>query len=421
MKKFYLETYGCKLNQSDSELIKGILKEEFKEVSSPNEADFIIINSCGVVEKTERKIIKRIKSFGKKKVILAGCLPIINQDCSRELVAGIIGPKDIPLIKEAINNVLKGEKFFKISKKRLNKAKFFPLKERKRNKVSAIVPIAEGCLGNCTFCITKKARGKLNSFKMEDILKEIELLVSTGYKEIQLTSQDAILYGLDKGEFLLPELLNKITKIEGDFKVRVGMMNPSFTKKATKDLIKVFRSDKIYKFLHLPLQSGDDGILKEMKRQYEVEDFLTIVKEFRKNFKDSLIATDIIVGYPGESEEAFENTFKVVKDIKPEIVHIFRFSKRDGTKAALLKDFPDRIKKERSRALTKLCREINLKENKKFLGKKFEVLVAEKRKNNFIGRLPSFRAVILKEGKLGEFQKVRISDFRKNYLVGEKI
>jgi len=418
LKKFYLETYGCKLNQSDSDLIKGILSNDFKEVSSPKEADFIIINSCGVLEKTERKIIKRIKSFRNKKIILAGCLPLISPEASIKIADGVLGPKNIPSIKEIANKVLLGEKVWQVSNKVIDKGDYCYFKKRKKG-ISAIVSIAEGCLGNCSFCITKKARGKLKSFSEEKILEEIQHLATSGFKEIQLTSQDAVLYGLDKGKLLLPDLLNKISKVKGDFKVRVGMMNPGYVNKILDNLVLSFKSEKIYKFIHLPLQSGDDWVLKRMNRGYCVDDFLRIASCFRKNFKDVLLATDIIVGYPEETEESFRKTLDLIEEVKPSIVHIFRFSKRKGTKAASLKDYPDRIKKKRSRELNNLCKKVNLEKNKEFLGKIFKVLVIEKRKNNtLIGRASSFRAVVLKRGEIGKYYKVKIVDFKENYLIG---
>jgi threonylcarbamoyladenosine tRNA methylthiotransferase CDKAL1 len=419
MKKFYLETYGCKLNHTDSDLIRGILEKNFQEISSPKEADFIVINSCGVVEKTERKIIKRIKSFKGKKIIVSGCLPVILPEELKKITLGVLGPQNILSIKKAADEVLKGKKFFEVSKKDIDKAKYCFFKKRVKNEISAIVPIAEGCLGNCTFCASRNSRGKLKSFSENNILKEIKFLIESGYKEIQITSQDAAIYGLDKDKFLLPKLLNKISKISGNFRLRLGMMNPEFAKKIGKDLVKSFKSEKIYKFLHLSLQSGDDKILAAMKRGYKTEDFLKIIKEFK--FKDILLATDVIVGYPGEDGKSFQKTLNIIKKIKPGVLHVFRFSKRKGTLSRNLKDFPERIKKERSRMLNSVWREINLKENRKFLGKKIEVLVVEKRKNNFLARTPSFRAVILKEGRLGSFQKVKIIGFKENYLIGEPI
>jgi len=423
MKKFYLETYGCKSNQADSELMRGILAKEFKE-ASVNEANFIILNSCGVVKRTERKIIKRMQQFKKmgKKIVLAGCLPLISPKTSKNLANGVLGPTNIFSLPIVVKRVLKNKKSIFFKPKKIDKAKFYCQKKKeKKENCSTVISISEGCLGECSYCVTKLARGRLKTFEMEYVLNEIRNALVQGFKEIQLTSQDLAIYGVDKGKFLFPKLLKEISKINADFKIRLGMMNPWGAKKILRDLISVLKSKKFYKFLHLPLQSGDDEILRKMNRNYTTKDFLRTVNVFRENFKESLLATDVICAYPDESEESFEKTIDLVKKTKPEILHIFRFSKRQGTEAEKLKDFPERIKKERSRILTKIWTEMNLKKNKKFLGKKFNVLITEKRGNSFLARTNSFRAVILKEGKIGKFEKVKIINFRPNYLIGRII
>jgi MiaB-like tRNA modifying enzyme len=285
--------------------------------------------------------------------------------------------------------------------------------------VVAIVPISEGCLSFCSYCATKLAKGKLRSFDKKEILENIKMTLQSGAKEIQLTSQDLAIYGLEKGKFLLPELLKEISKIEGDFRVRLGMMNPKFARKIFGKILKILENEKFYKFLHLPLESGSNNVLKAMNRGYRVEEFLEMASKFKRKFKNSLLATDIIVGFPTETEKDFKETVSVIKKIKPEILHIFRYSKREGTVAAKLKDFPDRIKKERSRILTKIWQEISKEKSKKYLGKKFQALITEKRGNTFLARLPSYKAVILKEGNLGEFVKVKIVGAKPNYLIGK--
>lgn len=423
MAKFFLESFGCKFNQAESELIRRVLKEKkHKEVLNEKEADFIILHTCGVVEKTERKIIKRAQSLKKvnKKIIFTGCLPIISPEITRKISVGMIGPTNILDLPKIVNKVLKGKKAFSLKQTMIDKAKlgcfFIP-----ENTVVAIIPISEGCLSNCAYCASKFARGRLKSFDKDAILENIKTALNRGAKEIQLTSQDLGIYGVEKGKWQLPNLLREILKIDGNFKVRLGMMNPLGAKKIFKELLKIMEDKKIYKFLHLPLQSGDDEVLKSMNRNYKVGDFLTLVQNFKKKFRNSMLATDIIVGFPTENEKAFQNTIKIIKRIKPEILHLFKFSKREGTEAAKLKDLPDRIKKERSRILNKTWLEILEKENKKFLGKKFKALITEKRGEKFLGRLQSYKAVILSKGELGVEVKVKIVDFKPNYLIGEVI
>lgn len=415
---FYLQTYGCKLNQADSELIRGLLKD-YQE-SSKEEADFIILNTCGVVEKTERKILKEAADLKKKgkKIIISGCLPLISFEKCEKIADGIIGPTNISSIPLIIEKVLKGEKAIDIKKKKIDKSNLCLKKKRgERKSCSAIISIAEGCLGSCSYCATKFARKELVSFDIKNIVKEAESVINSGFKEIQLTSQDLSVYGMEKGKQMLPQLLKELTKIEGDFRIKLGMMNPGHALKMIDQLLKAYESDKIYKFIHIPLQSGDNELLKKMNRGYSATDFVKVAQTFKKKFKDGIIATDIIVGHPLETEESFNKTIKVIKKIKPDIIHIFKFSKRKGTPDFNLKDYPDKIKKERSRILTELFESSNLENNKKYLNKKFNVLIIEKRKGKYLARTESGRAVVLDRGEIGTFAKVKIVDYRWNYLI----
>jgi threonylcarbamoyladenosine tRNA methylthiotransferase CDKAL1 len=418
--KFHLKTYGCKMNRADSELMRGILLNDYSE-SSEKEADLVILNTCGVVEKTERKILKEALELKKKgkKVIIAGCLPLISFEECREAGDGLLGPSNISSIGLLSERVLKGRKEFIVEKENEDKAEMCSNKKRLGEGCSAIVSVAEGCLGSCSYCATKLARKKLNSFKESSIIKEIEKALSSGFKEVQLTSQDLAVYGMDKRRMGLPELIKNICGIEDDFKVKLGMMNPGYANRMLEDLLFSYQSEKVYKFIHLPLQSGDDELLKKMNRGYSVSDFLEIVSAFRKKFKESIVATDIIVGHPLETEESFKKTVGLIKKVKPEIVHIFKFSKRKGTRDFNLKDYPDRIKKERSRIISELFEKYNLEKNKKYKGKKLDVLIIEKRKGKYLARTDSGRAVVLEKGKIGERVRVKIADCRWNYLVGE--
>jgi len=428
--KFYLKTYGCKLNQADSDLIRGILSKDFQEVYSFQQADFIVINSCGVIEKTEKKIIKEIKKLRKekKKIFLTGCLPLISSFNFLEIVDGIVYPSEILKIGERIKDFLlkkhTQKKFLERNALKIDKARYFSLKKREnlKDNCSAIVAIAEGCLGNCSYCATKFARGKLRSFEKKYIVEEIKTLVSLGFKEIQITSQDNACFGKDRGKFQLPELLKEILKIDYDFKIRIGMMNPQFVKPILRDLIYIFKSQKIYKYIHLPLQSGDNEILKKMKRGYTVEEFEEIVRQFNRNFKEILLATDIIVGFPTEGEQAFQNTLKFLKKIRPNIINITKFSPRENTAALKLPQLPPKVINERSKILENFSQQLRKNDNKKFLGRIFNVLVTKKSKNNtFLSRTDFYKAVILKEGKVGEKVKVKIVNFTPNYLIAQPL
>jgi MiaB-like tRNA modifying enzyme len=408
------------MNQADSELMRGILLHEHEE-SSEKDADLVILNTCGVVEKTERKILKEALELKKKgkKIIISGCLPLISFKECHEAADGLLGPSNVSSIGLLVEKISQNKKEFIIEKETHDKAEMCSNKKRgDKETCSAIVSIAEGCVGSCSYCATRFARKELNSFNKENIIKEIKGALASGFKEIQLTSQDLSIYGMEKGRQMLPELIKDIYQIEGDFKIKLGMMNPGQVRKMIDELLSSYQSDKIYKFIHLPLQSGDDELLKKMNRGYAVNDFIEVVKAFRKKFKETIIATDIIVGHPLETEESFKKTIEVIKKIQPEIVHIFKFSKRKGTPDFNLKDLPDRIKKDRSRILSELFEKYNLEKNKKHKGKKLDVLVVEKRKGKYLARTDSGRAVILKKGKLGERINVKINDYKWNYLIG---
>jgi len=422
MAKFYIETFGCKFNQADSELIRKVLVEKgYKEVSK-NEADFVVINTCGVVEKTERKITKlslKIRGSGKK-VIFAGCLPRISPQISLEFSDGMIGPTNILDLPMVIEKVLKGKRATSIEPKLIDKASFCAF-FRPKNTVISIIQIAEGCLLKCSYCATKLAKGNVKSFDKNHILNNVKLSLRQGSKEIQLTSQDLATYGGEIGKLLLPELLHEISKIDEEFRVRLGMMSPGFTMRILNEMLKIMEDDKFYKFFHLPVESGSNEILKAMRRNYKREECLSLIKKINEKFELNLISTDVIVGFPGESEKDFKETVELIKEIKPEILHIFRYSKREGTSSFSLKDFPDRVKKERSRILTELWLKIVSIENKKYVNKIFNALITEKKERNFLARLPNYKAVILKKGKLGEFVKIKITESKPNYLIGELI
>ncbi len=419
--KFFLQTYGCKSNQADSEIIRGVLLKKFQEVSE-KEADFVVINSCGVIQKTENKIIRKIKSLkkNKKKIILAGCLPLINSKV-KDMVEGVIGPEDLLRINEVALEILREKKTIKISKRKINKAKCYPQRAIDKNSCVAIVPISEGCMGNCSYCATKFARGKLKSYKIEDILKEIQYFLERGVKEIHLTSQDLGCFGLDRKSLELPMLLNEILKIDKEFKIRLGMANPSFVKPIIKPLINILKKEKVYKYLHIPVQSGSDKILRLMKRGYRADDFREMVFLLRREIPEITIVTDFIAGFPQETGEDFQESVKLIKETKPNIINITKFSPRKNTEASKLKDLPERIKTERSRFLNLISEKIKLDDQNKYLGKTFKkILIAKEGKySTLIARLPNFKAVILKNGKLGEWVDVKIVGYRDNYLLGE--
>jgi len=276
---------------------------------------------------------------------------------------------------------------------------------------------------SCSYCITHFARGKLKSSQVESVISDIHSALDQGCREIQLTAQDTASYGLDIGTNL-GELLKEISKIDGKFRVRVGMMNPSEAQKILPTILSSYNDLKIYKFVHLPVQSGDDEILKKMNREYTVEQFIDILNKFREKYPDVTVSTDIIVGFPTETEEQFNKTVELIENVRPDIVNITRFSARPLTKAKVMKGrIPTEKVKERSKFLTDLCKKISNEKNREHVGKTYNVLVTEKGKNQtFAGRAKNYKQVVIKEKvKIGDFVKVKIVGSADTYLLGKLI
>lgn len=423
--RIYFKTFGCTMNKADEELMRCIVSEKHEIAESADSCDVAIVNSCGVIERTELDVLREIRELKRKnkKVVVSGCLTKINLEALKNLgIDGAISPRAISGILEAVEKTCEGN-FRGLSDLKEDKAELrLKYNGALENGVIAPISIAEGCLSACTYCATRLARGKLRSFGMDAIKKEAENFLKKGYKELQLTAQDAACYGSDINKSL-PKLVKEISSLDGEFRIRVGMMHPKFAKKILPQLLGAFSSKKVYKFLHLPVQSGDNEILKQMKRGYTVEDFKEIVRRFRNDYPELTLSTDIIVGYPTESKEAFERTLNLVKEIKPSIINIKRFSKRAKTQAAKLNDLPERIKKERSSKLTELFKEIAEKNNRKYIGRTEEVLVTEIGKNNaLLARMSNYKQVVIKNSnlKLGDFARVKIKEAKTFYLVGRR-
>lgn len=421
--KYFIKTFGCKLNHSDSSLMDIFLSEKYTKAETIDSADFVILNTCGVVDTTSSKILKEARELKQrgKVIILGGCLPETMKEECREVSNGIFSPTNIDKINEVVDIVLDGGRIEMFDSTELDKS-IFIRNERPSDSVSAIIAVSEGCLGCCSYCVTRLARRKLISFDRKNILMQINHCLKNGFREIQLTSQDLAIYGFDKGRQDLSLLMKDIKSLEGKFRVKLGMMNPGWTKRIIDEVLIEMEDEKFYKFLHVPVQSGSNELLLKMRRGYEQDDFIEIATKMRQKFNDVIFSTDVIVGHPQETEKMFMETVDMLKNVKPDIIHIFKFSSRPNTPDKKLKDLPDRIKKERSRIVTDLFHTMNEEKNKNYVGKIFEVLVVERRDNTYIGRTSSGRAVVLtKESNLGSFIQVKIVDFKWNYLIGTEV
>lgn len=322
--KYFVKTFGCQMNEADSEKISGVLeKKGYKSVLKPEDADLVVINSCSVRESAENRVFGLVNNLNKLKkpphVILTGCMVgSAREDRRRYPISEL--KKKLPEVNE-----------FKLIKELIDSSS--PKKRKK--KTSALVPIMKGCNNFCSYCVVPYGRGKEESLSLDEILCEIERLSEDGCKEVVLLGQNVNSYGNDKTGKSFANLLRKVYEIEGIEKISFLTSNPW---DLSDEIIEVMKLPKIDRYLHLPVQSGDDEILKKMNRSYKIEDYLNLVKKIRKEIPDIKIGTDIIVGFSGETKKQFGNTVRLCKKIGFDRAFVNRYSQRKGTAAFKLKD-----------------------------------------------------------------------------------
>jgi threonylcarbamoyladenosine tRNA methylthiotransferase CDKAL1 len=425
-KKVFIKNFGCSSNIADGEVLAGCLaKAGFQITQSESDADLIVYNTCAVKGPTENRIIDALKHAPKnKKIVIAGCLPKISFErlSSEAHFDGAVGPAVGTAIVEVVLRVLAGEKVIDLDP--VKEKPLLSLPRQKSNPVVSIVPVNFGCLGSCTYCCVIFARGHLRSYSIREIVERVQSDYQTGAKEFWITSQDTAAYGRDLGTDLA-ELLTAIGCLPGDFRVRIGMMTPNLITEMQIRLITAFDNPKIFKFLHLPVQSGDDSVLQYMRRFYTAAEFKETVKTFRSEFPQLTLATDVIVGFPGETAEAFENTLKLLEEVKPDVTNISKFFARPKTIAARLKEglVGKEETKRRSTVTAELAKRLSAERNQRWVGWTGEVLVDEKGKveGSWVGRNFAYKPIVVKsaDNLLGKTLQVKVVDALGTYLKGE--
>jgi threonylcarbamoyladenosine tRNA methylthiotransferase CDKAL1 len=421
-RRVYVKSYGCPTNTADGEVMSGCLSTVgYDVVSKPQDADILIYNTCAVKTPTEDRMFFILRHVPKAKhLIVTGCLPLINFERLKSEIDfdGVLGPAPGCSIVEAVDRILRGDRVVALE----NDSKpDLTLPRVPVNNVVAIVPINYGCLGSCAYCCVRLARGRLRSYKPGEIEQRVRQALTSGVKEIWFTSQDTACYGRDVSTDLA-HLLRRICEVEGDFLVRVGMMTPNLALEILDDLINAYEDDKIFKFLHLPVQSGDNEVLRLMNRLYSVESFKRIVQSFRKKIPEITIATDVICGFPGESDEAFTRTTKLIKRVQPDIVNVSKFFPRPYTPAMGMKQLDSRDVKGRSKAMAELSRRIAFERNERWMHWKGTILVDERgRDESWIGRNFAYKPVVVKSDRslLGRYLKVQVRNTFPTYLEAE--
>lgn len=384
-KKIYIRTYGCQMNLYDSEAMEGLLMEYgFVPSDKESEADVILLNTCSVRDLAEKKVLGKIGLLAKLKrtnpdlvLGICGCMAQnMKQSLFRKFPALdlICGPNDLLSLPEMILQALKGRKRL-MSTENTRWVMSADIPKNRKGNIAAWVTVMKGCNHACTFCIVPKVRGKEISRTAEDILREVKELALKGYKEVTLLGQNINSYGRDlRNSSNFPKLLECINGIGEIHRVRFTTSHPVDIRDGLIDAIA--RLEKVCEALHFPAQSGSDRILKAMRRGYTQEQYLAKVQEVRDRIPGVAISTDIIVGFPGETDEDFLQTCRLMEEAQFDMAYLFKYSKRSGTPAADMdQQIPEEVKENRHRAILKLQEEISFKKNQNFVGKALEILV----------------------------------------------
>jgi MiaB-like tRNA modifying enzyme len=416
MARYYIETYGCTSNRGESREIERRLRDAgHYRVDGPNEADVAILNTCTVVEKTERNMLRRAQELDGETadLFVTGCMALAQGEAFREadVDAQVLHWDEVP---EAVTN---GEC-----------PTTTPDAEPILDGVVGILPIARGCMSDCSYCITKQATGKIDSPPVEENVAKARALVHAGAKEIRITGQDTGVYGWDDGERKLHELLDRICDIEGDFRVRVGMANPKGVHGIREELADVFaENEKLYNFLHAPVQSGSNDVLGDMRRQHQVSEFVEVVETFDDSLDEWTLSTDFIVGFPTETDADHDQSMALLREVRPEKINVTRFSKRPGTDAAEMKGLGGTIKKERSKEMSELKMDVVGDAYESMVGTVRDVLVVEEGTGDSVKcRDGAYRQIIVQNAsehglEPGDFATVEVTGHQTVYAFGRPV
>ena len=432
--KYFFYIYGCQMNRSDAERIASVLNSlGYQETKVRDEADLVIFVTCSVRQSAEDRVwgiirnLNRLKSQGKKfKIILNGCMAL-RKEVVRKMkgVDIFLDIKDLKKLSQLLG-VKAGQEEIE---------SYFSVKPKYESKFTAYVPIMTGCNNFCSYCIVPYVRGREMSRPAVEVIREVKDLIKNGYKEVILLGQNVNSYkpaSADGSTKLtmtasavkdFPDLLAYIAKLPGNFWLSFLTSHP---KDLSGKLIKVVaKNKKICPYINLPVQAGDDAILKKMNRKYTISQYKNLVKKIRKSIPGVAISTDIIVGFPGETEKQFLNSVKLFKDIKYDMAYLNQYSSREGTASAKMKDTISHAEKERrGKELDKVLNHTALAINKKLIGRVLDILVERKGRGDlWLGKTRTFKVVKFKSTKnlLGKFVKIKIIKAKSFGLEGELV
>ena len=433
----FVMTFGCQQNEADSEKIAGMAEAMGYEIlSSPEKAYLIVVNTCAIREHAELKALSTIGQYKHIKnknpeLVIAVCGCMVTQEhrvndikFKYPYVDFVFSTSAIHKLPELLSQKIKKGKRLYCTDEEYSVAEGLPI--RRESNYRAWVSIMYGCNNFCTYCIVPYVRGRERSRRKEEIIAEVRELVSQGYKDITLLGQNVNSYGKDMGfDYDFADLLEELAHIEGDYLLHFMTSHP---KDATKKLVDVIANNKnVAKQFHLPLQSGSDSILKKMNRHYQLDRYMEIVDYMKAKVPDIVITTDIIVGFPGETEEDFEGTLEALRRVRYDMIYSFIYSPRKGTPAAEMENqVPNAIQSERFNRLLALQNDIAYEINQKHLGQTIRVLCDGPSKNNpevMSGRTEGNK-IVLFDGSaddMGKYLNIKITKCETFALIGEKV
>ena len=424
--KFYIYTLGCKVNTYESNVIKDLLIDNgFCRVDDPANADIFIINTCTVTNTADNKSMKTIRTASRLNpsalIVVCGCM--IQHEYERVLdipnVNIIIGNKYKSIIPELINDYIKTkERIIKVES--LDNAKFETMKLENFDKTRAFVKIQDGCENFCSYCIIPYARGPVRSKPSSDVIEEIGSLVNNGFEEVVLTGIHTGHYGSEFTNYSFSDLLKDILKIKGLKRIRISSIEITEITDSVLDIIK--NNSVLVDHMHIPLQSGSNKILHDMNRKYDKDYFINRIKEIRKIRPNMSITTDVIVGFPGEDQDLFEETIDTIKKIRFSKIHVFPYSPRKGTPAATMDmQVPENVKKERVRNLIALSKELEEEYMNKFVGSTLEFIPEIEKDGYVYGHTGNYLYIKAKEcgDMLHRVSLVKIDKIEYPYSIGK--
>jgi len=418
MARYHIETYGCTANRGESRQIERALREGgHRPAPAPEAADVAILNTCTVVETTEHRMLRRARELDEEtpaELVVTGCMALAQGEAFAE--AGI--DAEVLHWDEVPEHVRNGECPTPTAGT-----------EPVVDGVVGILPIARGCMSDCSYCITKQATGKIDSPPVETNVEKARALVHAGARELRVTGQDTGVYGWDQGERTLHVLLERICEeIEGDFRVRVGMANPKGVHGIREELARVFaEQERLYNFLHVPVQSGSDDVLGAMRRQHTVSEFREVVETFDAALAEWTLATDFVVGFPTERPDDHEQSLDLLRETQPAKVNVTRFSKRPGTDAADLTGLGGQVKKDRSSELTEVKMDVVGAAHEAMVGTERDVLVVEDGTDeSVVGYDRAYRQVAIPGGERaglepGDTVTCEVTGHNTVYALGEPV